>query len=92
VIDAADGEQALALAATAGEVHLLLTDVVMPKMSGPQLAARFRETRPGVRVLYISGYTDDKLGRHGVLEPGVDLVQKPLTPDLLLRRVRDVLR
>jgi len=91
VIDAADGEQALSLAAEVGEVHLLLTDVIMPKMSGPQLAAKFREAHPSARVLYISGYTDDKLGQHGVLEPGVVLVQKPLTPEVLLARVRDVL-
>jgi PAS domain S-box-containing protein len=92
VLDAPDGEQALSIAMTAGEVHLLLTDVIMPRMSGPQLAQRFLEARPGTRVLFMSGYTDDKLGQHGVLEPGVQLVQKPLTPEVLLRRVREVLK
>jgi signal transduction histidine kinase/CheY-like chemotaxis protein len=92
VLDAADGEQALSIALAAGDLHLLLTDVIMPKMSGPQLAARFLEARPGTPVLFMSGYTDDKLGQHGVLEPGVELVQKPLTPEGLLRRVREVLK
>ncbi len=89
VLDAADGEQALSIARTAGELHLLLTDVIMPKMSGPQLATRFLEAHPGTPVLFMSGYTDDKLGQ---LDLGVALVQKPLTPDVLLRRVRDVLK
>jgi DNA-binding response OmpR family regulator len=61
----------------------------MPKMSGPQLANRFLEARPGTPVLFMSGYTDDKLGQ---LDLGVALVQKPLTPDVLLRRVREVLK
>ncbi len=89
VIDASDGE--IALAALDGPIDLLLTDVIMPKMSGRQLAARILEKQPEARVLYMSGYTDDKLGHHGVLDPDVELIQKPLTPDVLLRRVRDVL-
>ncbi len=89
VIAAGDGEEALELARTETRtLHLLLTDVIMPKMSGRQLAARFLEQRPGTPVLYMSGYADDKLGRHGVLDPDVELIQKPLTPDALLRRVR----
>ena len=93
VLDAVDGEHALELSANErADIHLLLTDVIMPKMSGRQLAERFRELRPMTRVLYMSGYTDDKLGRHGVLDPDVELIQKPLTPEILLRRVREVLR
>jgi two-component system, cell cycle sensor histidine kinase and response regulator CckA len=92
VLDAGDGEQALSIAHSAGDIQLLLTDVIMPKMSGPQLAAKFRDSHPAARVLYISGYTDDKLGQHGMLAPGVELVQKPLTPEVLLERVRKILR
>jgi CheY-like chemotaxis protein len=93
VVDADDGEHALAIAAgVAGDIHLLLTDVIMPKMSGRQLAARFVEIRPDMRVLYMSGYSDDKLGHHGVLDPDVELIQKPLTPEILLSRVRARLR
>jgi two-component system, cell cycle sensor histidine kinase and response regulator CckA len=93
VLDAIDGEHALQIsAATPGEIHLLLTDVIMPRLGGRQLAAKFLERRPASRVLYMSGYTDDKLGHHGVLDPDVELIQKPLTPDALLRRVREILK
>ena len=93
VVVAEDGEQALdVISKIDGEIQLLLTDVIMPKMSGRQLAARFNELRPETRVLYMSGYTDDKLGHHGVLDPDVELIQKPLTPDVLLRRVREILK
>ena len=93
VVDADDGEHALAIAGGVhGDIHLLLTDVIMPKMSGRQLASRFVELRPEMRVLYMSGYTDDKLGHHGVLDPDVALIQKPLTPEVLLSRVRAMLK
>jgi DNA-binding response OmpR family regulator len=89
VIDAVDGAHALTVAAeTQAHIDLLLTDVIMPKLSGRELARRFLALRPEARVLYMSGYTDDKLGHHGLLDPDVELIQKPLTPDLLLRRVR----
>ncbi len=92
VIDAVDGMHALSVAAEVnGEIDLLLTDVIMPKLSGRELARRFSEVRPTARVLYMSGYTDDKLGHHGLLDPDVELIQKPLTPDVLLRRVREML-
>jgi PAS domain S-box-containing protein len=93
VVGAGDGVHALEIATHADtEVHLLLTDVIMPKISGRELARRFLEVRPTARVLYMSGYTDDKLGDHGVLDPDVDLVQKPLTPEVLLHRVRAALK
>ena len=63
----------------------------MPQMSGPELAKRLGKTRPDMRVLCMSGYTDDSIVRHGVLETGVAFVQKPITPALLSRRVREVL-
>jgi CheY-like chemotaxis protein len=72
-------------------LDLLLTDVVMPHMSGPQLAQRLREHRPDLRVLFMSGYTDDAALRHGVQRSEVFFLQKPFTPDVLARRVRETL-
>ncbi|OGK89213.1 MAG: hypothetical protein A2X52_09215 [Candidatus Rokubacteria bacterium GWC2_70_16] len=79
------------LAAHPGPIHLLLTDVVMPEMSGPQLAARLTVERPGLRVLFVSGYTADALGPRGALAPGVALLQKPFTAEALAAKVREVL-
>ena len=72
-------------------IHLLLTDVVMPHVSGPELAKRLARLRPDMKVLFMSGYTDDSAVRHGALEGTVSFLQKPITPALLGRKVREVL-
>jgi PAS domain S-box-containing protein len=92
VLEARSGEEALRLAEQhAGPIHLLLTDVVMPRMSGPALADQLRQTRPSVRVLCMSGYTDDATVRHGVFAAQLAYLQKPLTVETLTRKVREVL-
>jgi CheY-like chemotaxis protein len=92
VLEAATGDEALAAAAAhRGPVHLLVTDVVMPGMSGREVARRLAEPRPEARVLYVSGYTDDAVVRHGILEKETAFLQKPYTLDGLARKVREVL-
>ena len=89
---AENATQALARAgAHAGPIQLLVADVVMPGASGWELARRLAESRPDTRVLYVSGYTDDAIVHHGMLEPGLNFLQKPFTPAALARKVRDVL-
>lgn len=92
VLEAEGGERALALARESAEpIHLLLTDVVMPGISGNDLAERVRLVHGGLRVLYTSGYTDRALARHRVLDPSLAFVEKPFTSGALTQRVREVL-
>ncbi|HUZ83028.1 MAG TPA: PAS domain S-box protein, partial [Gaiellaceae bacterium] len=92
VLQAADGPSALELVRRhAGEISLLVTDVVMPGMSGPEVAQSVTAMRPGTVVLYMSGYTDSAIGHHGVLEPGIAFLQKPFSTDDLTRKVRALL-
>jgi CheY-like chemotaxis protein len=92
VLTARDGRDALAVAAgTTRAIDLLITDVVMPHMGGRELAARLVEERPGLRVLYSSGYPSDAVGEHGILADGIDFLQKPYRPAALAGRVREIL-
>ncbi len=92
VIVAASGPDAVKAAqAHADHIDLLLTDVVMPHMLGPELAEQIAAMRPGLRVLFMSGYAEPMLGSSGTLEPGVMLIEKPFTAPVLLARVREVL-
>jgi PAS domain S-box-containing protein len=92
VLEASHGGEALRVCEKhAGTIDLLLTDVVMPQMSGAELAERVKPLRPDMQVLFMSGYTEDALGNHGVLAPETAFLYKPFTPDSLRRRVREVL-
>ena len=92
VIEAAGGEEALAaVLARSITVALLVTDVVMPRMSGKELARRLQEISPKAKILYVSGYTANVISHHGILEVGVDFLQKPFSSLELLTKAREIL-
>jgi CheY-like chemotaxis protein len=92
VFVACNGAEALRICADhTGPIHLLLTDVVMPGMSGPEVVRALAPLRPEMQVLYMSGYTGDTLGRHGALEPARAFLPKPFTPEGMTQKVRAVL-
>jgi CheY-like chemotaxis protein len=93
VLPANGGAEALRIAEShSGPLQLLVSDVMMPRMTGPELAERLRGLRPEMRVLFVSGYTDGEIVRGGELEPGTDFLQKPFTREQLAVKVREVLR
>jgi DNA-binding NtrC family response regulator len=92
VLAAANGDEAIrACVEHVGDIQLLLTDVVMPGMSGRALAQSLSKTRPALKILYMSGYTDNAIVHHGVLDAGTHFLGKPFTAGELARMVRDVL-
>jgi two-component system cell cycle sensor histidine kinase/response regulator CckA len=92
VLEAASGSQAMEICKEHdGAVHLLLTDVVMPQMSGPRLGEEVIKMCPDIGILYMSGYTDNVIMHHGVLKAEVPFLQKPFSPDALVLKVRETL-
>jgi two-component system cell cycle sensor histidine kinase/response regulator CckA len=91
VLTAGSAEEAKSIADRNPNFELLVTDVIMPGMSGSVLADDLQAARPGLKVLFMSGYTDDAIVRHGILQPGVAFLQKPFTPPALSRKVREIL-
>jgi len=92
VLEAGSGEDAIRLATDlSGPIHLMLSDVVVPDMHGSAIARHLHNGRPEVKLLFMSGYTDEDVKLQGIVEAGAPFIEKPFTPDLLARRVREVL-
>jgi two-component system cell cycle sensor histidine kinase/response regulator CckA len=92
VLEAEDPTKAIETVANyEGAIHLLLTDVLMPGMNGRALAQRVRERRPDIRILYMSGHTEDSIAQSGLVEPGALLISKPFTQESLARKLREAL-
>ena len=91
-MEAPDGIQGMKVAESfEGKIDILITDVAMPGMSGHELAKRVAASRPGIKILFLSGYTEDAIIHEGVLDPGTAFLQKPFTLQALARKVREVL-
>jgi CheY-like chemotaxis protein len=92
IIEASNGVEALELfRQSESEIDMLLTDVVMPKMTGKKLAEKLLAEKPGFKILYMSGYTDNVIVHQGVLDEDIEFINKPLVPSLLTKRIREVL-
>jgi PAS domain S-box-containing protein len=89
ILEASNGKEALEIALKySGDIHLVITDVVMPEMGGKALVTHLQASRPGIRVLFVSGYTDNAIVHHGILDPDVEFLQKPFGIETLARKVR----
>jgi DNA-binding NtrC family response regulator len=91
VVVAANAREAMRIFDENASIDVLLTDVVMPGLSGPELTKELTARRPGLKVIYMSGYTDEAIVQHGVLLPGIAFLHKPFTSGVLSRKIRDVL-
>jgi CheY-like chemotaxis protein len=92
VLEAVRGDEAIRIVTEHhGRIHLLLADVVLPEMSGPQVLEQIRARYPNIKVLFMSGYTDEAMAHHGILDSGAPFLQKPFLPEALARKVREVL-
>jgi PAS domain S-box-containing protein len=91
VLTAADADEAIQIFEENASIDVLLTDVVMPGASGPELTKQLTERRPGLTVIYMSGYTEEAIVQHGVLKPGIAFLQKPFTSETLARKIREAL-
>jgi two-component system cell cycle sensor histidine kinase/response regulator CckA len=91
VLLAANADEALQVFEQDVSIDVLLTDVVMPGGSGPELTGRLVEQHPALKVIYMSGYTEDAIVHHGVLDPGIAFIHKPFTSETLARKIRDAL-
>jgi DNA-binding NtrC family response regulator len=91
IIEAPSGPIALTLATERKRIHLLVTDVIMPEMNGRRVFEEMQAIHPGIKVLYVSGYSAEAIAHHGILDEGVQLLQKPFTMQSLAQNVRDVL-
>ena len=92
VLEAKNGADALKVSSQFHEpIHLLLTDVVMPKIHGSEVAGILQQERPAMKVLFMSGYTEDTIIRHGVLKDGINFLQKPVAPETMATAIHDIL-
>jgi DNA-binding NtrC family response regulator len=93
VLLARNGKEAIRISNAYKEnIDILLTDVIMPNVNGQELYNELKQSRPGMEVIFMSGYTDDVIAHHGVLEPGVNFIQKPITLSRLAHKLREVLK
>ena len=92
ILEAENGIEALRVSEEHGDqIHLMIADVIMPKMGGGELAERLRPLRPDMKVIYMSGYTNNAIVHHGILSPEMEFLQKPISSEALKRKVREVL-